>query len=430
MRKNMYELFFDSASMEQQLSEERVRILTMRKIEQEQNRKQAMRPLGRVLLAAAVVALLVGGVFAAPAIWDALTSVNATQGGKAAIYFGEDSVAAQSGYLELTPVVTPNPDAPAQIETYYVPAQAAAWTPERLYYSSDTAPDFAKDFCGAWTLPDGNWLILRQYTMDSYSPEAVFDTVNLGFDDQYIIEQRDYDSISAQCVIVPPSQAAQDRLQADEPNGRYSVIHARDYGYYLGREAGVDVLRLTDSGRKKLYWSDGDYLFSLEASYAMPDETLAVILNSLMPVDDVTPYVKLVKADPAVIEHAAVEQPLFPTYVPDGWMLSENSGLQGDESYTWIWSKDDLSGMELLQATDASYYELFQLDWKSSVEEVEIGETTLGDWTITSFDNGLGAALLWQAEGETFYLSSTGPAYLSVDELLQIAASLTPIEAP
>lgn len=431
MKIDMYELFApETETQGRRESVENVRTRTLGKIEQAKTPHRAMRPLGKLLLAAAIIAVLVGGAFAAPAIWNALTGVNAVQAGKAAVILNEDSVSARSGYLEITPQITANPDAPEQIETYYVPANAADWTPEQLYYSTEEAPTFIRDFCGGWTLPDGNWLILRQCTLGSYSPDAVFDTVNLGFDDQYTVEQRDYDSMNVQCIVVPPSQAAQDMAQTDEANHLYNVIRVDRSNCFFGGEAGVDLQKLTDSGRKKLYWSDGDYLFTLEVSYAMSDEMLADILNSLTPVQDVAPYVSLAKADAATVEHDAVISPLFPAYVPEGWTLSERSGLQGDGSYTWIWSKDDMSGLELLQTKDASCYDLMLLDWKSSMTDVQSDETSLGNWTVKSFESEWSAALLWQAEGEVFYLSSDGSDRLSAHELLQIAASLAPPDVP
>ena len=399
MKIDLYQLFSpDEKQPERTEATENVRALTLRKLEQAEAKRPAIRrPLRIALLAAAALALLVSSVFAAPLLWNAITGIEAEQSAKPVLYIDKDAVIVEGGVLDITPEVTPNPDAPEQIQTYYVPGAAASWTAEP-FRSNTSTPDFSRDYCGAWTLPDGNQVTLRQYAMSLYSPGDAFDEVAVGYDSRYTIEQRDYDKISAQCVIVPPSQATQEK---------------------------------EDPGRKKLYWSDGDYIFTMEVSYAMTDEALADIMNSFQPVEDILPYLNLVVNEPTPFVEGSVREPLFPACVPENWKLN-SGGKQGDGSYSWFWVPQGSMGhLELDQiAKDTqTYYESFLTPWLS-IWGATPEDVTLGEWNIKALQTDFRSALLWQTEDEVFYLYCVGEERLDVSELLKIAASLAPRETP
>lgn len=401
MKMDLYQLFSaETKQSEREEAVENVRTLTLRKIEQSETKRHLMRrPLRTVLLAAAALALLVSSVFAAPLLWNAITGIEAEQNARPVLYFDENTVIVEGGYIDIVPEITPNPNAPEQIQTYYVPAQAASWTAEPFVYTSPSLPDLSKGYYGEWTLPDGTQVMLRQCVVSLYSPGAGFDEVAVGYDSRYTIEQRDYDHISAQCVVVPPSQALE------------------------GKE---------DPGRKKLYWSDGDYLFTLEVSYSMSDEALAEIMNSLHPVDEILPYLNLVYKEVKPSVKTAVQDPVFPSYMPENWKLFEKSGIQGDGSYIWFWDPTESIGyLEFDQIANEPdmYYEMFLTDWLS-LWDVQPEEVTLGEWTIKTFEDDFRTALLWRTEDEVFYFKCCGEERLDVSELLKIAASLAPLETP
>lgn len=401
MKLDLYQLFSSDAKQpERTETTENVRTLTLRKLEQAEAKRPALRrPLRIALLAAAALALLVSSVFAAPLLWNAITSIKTGRIAKPVLYFDENTVIVEGGYLDIVPEITPNPNAPEQIQSYYVPAEAASWTAEPLIYTSPAIPDFSRDYYGEWTLPDGNQVKLRQNVVNLYSPGAVFDEVAVGYDSRYTIEQRDYDHISAQCVIVPPSRALREKQ---------------------------------DPGRKKLYWSDGDYLFTMEVSYAMSDEALADIMNSFQPVDDVLPYLNLVYKEVTPSVKKAVQDPLFPTYVPENWKLYEKSGLQGDGTYTWFWDQlDSIGTLEFDQIANKPdmYYETFLTDWLSLWGAIP-ENVTLGEWNIKAFETNFRTALVWRTEDEVFYFKCSGEERLDVSELLKIAASLALLETP
>ena len=401
MKMDLYELFSaDAKQPEHTEAVENVRTLTLRKIEQTESARHMMRrPLRNVLLAAVAAALLASSVFAAPLLWKAITGIEAEQYARPVLYFDENTVIEEGGFIDIVPEITLNPNAPEQIQTYYVPMEAASWTAEPFFYTSPAIPDFSKDYYGAWTLPDGNQVMLRQCAVSLYSPGAAFDEVAVGYDSRYSIEQRDYDHISAQCVIVPPSQALPEK---------------------------------EDPGRKKLYWSDGNYLFTMEVSYAMSDEALADIMNSFQPVEDVLPYLNPVYKEATPSVKKSVQDPLFPTYVPENWRLDEKTGLQGDGSYAWYWAPLDSNGyLEFDQIANEPdmYYETFLTDWLS-LWGATPENVTLGEWNIKAFETDFRTALVWRTEDEVFYFKCSGEERLDVSELLKIAASLAPMEAP
>ena len=170
----------------------------------------------------------------------------------------------------------------------------------------------------------------------------------------------------------------------------------------------------------------------MEVSYAMSDEALADIMNSFQPVEDVLPYLNPVYKEATPSVKKSVQDPLFPTYVPENWRLDEKTGLQGDGSYAWYWAPLDSNGyLEFDQIANEPdmYYETFLTDWLS-LWGATPENVTLGEWNIKAFETDFRTALVWRTEDEVFYFKCSGEERLDVSELLKIAASLAPMEAP
>ena len=435
MKASFYELF-DSGAAHRAEAAENVKFKTLRRLEQAQAPRRSVRPLRRVLIAAAVVIALVGGAFAAPAIWNALTSVRTVQAGKGVLQLTEHGVLAKAGYLEITPEITKNEDAPETIETYYVPSLCADWEPVTQYYSSEATPSMQKDASFAWKLPEGGYALLRQFTLTGYAPDICFDTVSLGFGSYYTLSEQQYGEIPAYCVAVPPSEYPEPVGLTEEQTvyspggyGGYSEEALRQYDlgsvcFEMDEDAGL--ARMYCRGLKRLYWSDGDYLFTLEVNYDMSEQTLTAILESLTPVEDFRPYVRMERAEPAPAAEEIVQTVLFPDFVPEGWTLMDGGSGTGG----WIWSYADRSGLELLQETEPTSCDCERLDWMGSMEDYRSYETTVGDWRVTVFESDFKAALLWKTETDYFVLSSSGPDRLDAQTLLRIAESLEPLPTP
>ena len=432
MKASFYELF-DSGAAHRAEAAENVKFKTLRRLEQTQAARRSVRPLRRVLIAAAVVIALVGGAFAAPAIVNALTGVSSRQAGRGVLQLTERGVLVRAGYLEITPEITKNEDAPETIETWFVPSLCADWEPVPQYYSSEAAPSMQKDASFAWKLPEG-YALLRQFTLTGYAPDVCFDTVSLGFGSDYTLSEKQYGEIPVYCVAVPPSEYPEPVGLTDEQTfyspggyGGYSEEALRQYDlgsvcFDTDEEAGL--ARMYCRGLKRLYWSDGDYLFTLEVNYDMPDETLDAILSSLTPVEDFRPYVRMERMEPAPAAEEIVQTVLFPDFVPEGWTLMDGGSGTGG----WIWSYADRSGLELLQETEPTSCDCERLDWLGSMEDCISYETTVGDWRVTVFESDFKAALLWKTETTYVVLRSSGPDRLGAEALLQIAASLQPLQ--
>lgn len=433
---NYYELFAAEAPAQTE-SAENVRIRTLRKIEQTKQGRLPTRPLRRVLIAAAAAILLIGGVFAAPVIWNALNAVDTKLASNSVLLHTETGVLAREGYLEITPELTPNENAPKTIETYYIPQLCENWDPITLYYTTEEAPTMQKDAFFAWRLPDGGYVQLRQHPLADYNAESPLDTVSLGFGSDYTLSERQFGEILAQCIAVPPSDCAEPM----DWSGDSKYFLPPGYGAY---SAGVLLLGDADGtcenmdestglsnmhhpGLQKLWWSDGDYLFLLQVNYNMSEETLTEILESFVPVEDFRPYVTLEYTEPVAQEVLPVETPLFPTAVPEGWML-KSTNSQPVDVYTWVWSYEDRSGLELIQQSSPDSYDIAMMDWYGSTEAVTRFEASAQNWSITAFESAYKAALLWKSDTDWFILSSSGPDRLDAPALLTIAESLAPVE--
>lgn len=106
MKMDLYQLFSaETKQSEREEAVENVRILTLRKIEQSETKRHTMRrPLRTVLLAAAALALLVSSVFAAPLLWNAITGIEAEQNARPVLYFDENTVIVEGGYIDIVPL--------------------------------------------------------------------------------------------------------------------------------------------------------------------------------------------------------------------------------------------------------------------------------------------------------------------------------------
>lgn len=431
-----YELFEEETGRGEAQAEN-VRVRTLRKIEQSQARPHMARPLARVLLAAAVVLALVGGAFAAPAILSALTGMQSRQGGKPVVLLDETGLHAKEGYLEITPELSVNADAPVEIETWYVPSLCDGWEKLTLYYTTEAVPTMKNDASFGWMTPEGGYVLLRQTPLGRWASGTVYETVSLGFGNDFTVEQRQYSEITAQWIAVPPSET-DDRIS--QPEELTLLTPARrgcydpdapwvNYGVYGMQfvDSDGDEMRLYYRGLQRLYWSDGDYLFSLEVNYDLSDEVLAAIVESMTPVDETAPYVKLEYVEPQLPETFAVSEVLFPTAVPEGWELASDGGAGSDSDRCWVWSYGGRSGLELDQTTDLGLYDVTLLDWLGLTEEYTSYETTVNGRPAKAFESETEACLLWKTDTECFVLQSAGPDRLRAAALEALAASLAPL---
>lgn len=353
----------------------------------------------RLSLAAAVVALLTITVFAVPAIRNALFGVRTKQTYISRIFVDEGNAAdVHESYLDVSLDIALDKSAPASIETYYIPMlPASQWEPIPLITREGQSPNLSKSTLLQWQTQDGSYVLFRQYAMPGYSAEQPFDSVCTGFDADYSIEQIELSSYIVQRITVEPS--------SKEALG------------FLGKHAGL----------QKLYWSNGDYIFTMEVNFDMSDATLADIFESITTTADVMPYLTIERqsAEIDLVPKLHQEAILWPDTLPEDCV--QTVGVQtADGGYLFLWITDhDLVEPSVLALTIApgGQNSSIMLDWETAAEDFEKEETTIKNIPVTCYQNAYQAELLWTYDGEDYSLKASGAQALSVQELLEILQS-------
>ncbi len=221
-----------------------------------QENKKPARLTRKILIAAAVIALLVTTALAAPAVLDAIngghTELFRSGVGKPDDLPGGDKT--YDGYnVHLD--VTLNPDAPDDILVHYLPEvpekyrQYAGFKTEieRLYVWSASAEPRgfdSEDGIVFYQWPGGFWN----------------DRAEKGIDWAY-------------WITVPEGEKPQERKV--ELGGVNGYLVESSYGY----------------GSRIFWWSNGDYMFMLEVPDEYTDAQLAALVESVHEVEDIGPYI-------------------------------------------------------------------------------------------------------------------------------------------
>ena len=358
----------------------------------------------RILIAAAVIAMLSTTVFAVPAIRNALFGVKAKNTLISGIFVAEGKPAdVRHSVVDVSLDVCMDPDAPEKLEAFYVPMlPAEQWEPIPLSVTTEEPDIFQIDDLLQWKDPEGNYVLFRQVACPDCDADYPFDSVITGFDAAYTVSEQALGGYTVQRIVVEPSQADVDGVHAEDP------------------------------GLQKLYWSDGFYLFSMEVNYAMPDETLAAILSSIQPVENVYDY--------AVIEHKSVQvtpepslrldRVLFPAALPEGFVYKIGV-RQPNGEYLFLWDdetkKDELCSLELSNGPDGRN-EDHRMIWETLYIPDETAELEIDGIKVIGYQNDFRAQLLWRFDDTDYTLKSCGHARLSMDELVQILKDLEIVE--
>lgn len=357
--------------------------------------RRQSRVIPRILATAAVVAVLTCTAFAIPAVRNYILGLIPNQTHTAAVVETPSGrEAAYVGVLDVTPDVTIPEDAPEFLETYYVPTYLAAhWTPvvqER--YAPQTQ---RRDVLLQWQSEDGAVISFRQDACPGYDGSWAYDTLPTGYDDHYTIAQAQYGGLTLWTIAVGPSQAetAEGMEQFD--------------------------------GYRKFYWSDGQYLFSLETAYDTSDTLLEEIFSSIRAVEDLAPYESVDYVEPpAVTEPEAHEIVRIPTFIPEGFQLDMGTLAWG--CYEFYWTKPLEDGtritLELVQREDWDEGTIQQ--WETTTEPHTKAVATVGDWTVTIYAREGKTEALWQTEDCNYVLTSRGPEALPAEEVLRVIESL------
>ncbi len=358
----------------------------------------------RILMAAAIIALLSFTAYAAPIIWNALFGVTANQYSVSRIFVEKGQPAdVRESSLDISLDVQMSKDAPSRLATCYVPMlPAEQMKPIPLTVMKGAAVNFRTDSLLQWKNEDGEYVLFRQVAWPDYAKGQTFDTVSTGFDAGYSITQTELGGYTVQRLAVEPSEKDENGVHAEHP------------------------------GLQKLYWSDGLYLFSMEVNYSMEDARLAEILKSIQPVSDATKYV--VTEEQAVSSQEPrpsliLDRILFPETIPQGYEQSCGS-RDGNGEYLFLWLKEGPHQPTVLELSISmeGRNSWIKKDWETLNQSYEKTERDMNGTAVLCYESNWAAQLLWQLDGADYTICSVGPERFPMEDLLQIMDGLIAVE--
>ncbi len=211
-----------------------------------QMKKRTGSLMRKVLIAAAIIALLATTALAAPTI------INALKGGKAE--FNSGNWYAPTGEPDEGPFdqydlyldIQVNKDAPKTLETYYMPDLGADFVLTDGYVFAHGLGQYD------WVRETENgkeYIFFQQSAGSNFDPDEPVWSVN-----------------------VPSKQA---------PNAE--LVELGGVTGYLAKETGPN--------RIHFFWSDGDYVFHIQIQADYSQEEIAQILQGVHAVEDIAPYI-------------------------------------------------------------------------------------------------------------------------------------------
>lgn len=367
----------------------------------EERETKRKRMLPRIGLIAAVVTVLCMTAMAIPSVRNLLFGIRVQQNRVAVVDVIDGVAILSGGSAEVRLDVTIPQDAPGTIETAYVPLFAAEnWNPIVEYRTQEETSTASPCNDLGWEDAKGNYVYFRQLACPGYTGDYTIECVDLGFNADYEVTALKLGDEEVQCITVQPSTIAGEGMSAK------------------------------DDGRRKLFWSDGTYLFAMEVNFDMSDAMLQQIYESVAPVEDVEQYRRIVYDEPEIqLAVTEVQTPYYPSVLPDGWKLTEG-GVQPDGSYLYLFNPDyeenTLSFLMFVQSCNKDYYRCAMMNRKTEAKFYTVKEVEIGDVTATAFCSEDENVLIWKTEDGTFLLDSEGPNCLSLEQLTQIVLSLKP----
>jgi len=364
----------------------------------------------RVILTAAVIALLTCSVLAGILITNHIAQAEPVQTNRPAIVHSlSGSVQVSEGFAEINLALDMSEARPVQIEHFYVPMYFSEnWQmKEQIRPSHQENREIYPDTRLMWQDGENNWAEFTQHVVDARiaadCPAYPFDGISTGYNDTCLVENVQLGQYDLFCVTVPPSSTQSE-------------------GQTLYHE-----------GLRKFYWSDGLYLFTLAVSYDVSDETVRLALDSLTEVPDITDYEQVTYLEePERVTYPAQENMLVPAQLPDDW-TQYYGYLAPTGCYELAWTpgaESQIAGiLELTQVPTDSQTGLIR-DWETTTEEhVEKQVYTVQDWQVTVYSRSNKVQAFWHA-GQTDYVLSVRGIGTQVEAVLDFIAGLEMTDTP
>lgn len=364
----------------------------------EKTYKRSHKVILRTLAAAAMIGVLAFGVFAISSA-NRIHRVDTKQTHIAKLLVQSDgSTTAHTGYAEVTLDVTMNPTAPETIQHFYVPMlPAQQWQAVPSFINPGTVPNYSHDTLLWWKSEDGSYVNFRQTAWRDYSGALPFDTVCTGYGADHSVSEKAFGNDTVFCVTVAPSALSDD---------------------------------ISHPGLQKLYWSDGDYLFTMEVNYEMSETEITDILESITEVNDVSLFVNTVELSAFEAEHKAdaIVAMYFPTALPEDCTQTVGCAqADGECLFLWEIGSDPLNASVLALSAAPEIYGFSQgeiADWECSAAPYQKSTCRWNDCEVTCYQGSEKAALLWNIGGIDYSLKSSGSAAYDADTLLQILSDM------
>ena len=373
------------------------------------------RTLRRIVLLAAAAAALAGTVIAAPYVRAHLQKLWTRQSNQAAVvedFYGNVNV--YQGWMDVNLTLDLEEDRPQYIETFYVPLYFAEnWqTPETKSVQSQDTPINSSL---TWYTEDGTYAIVDQYIVDSRvqadGEEYPFDSIQVGYDAEVRTETVQLGGREVFRVIVGSSSL--------ESEGEF----------------------YTAEGYQKYYWSDGLYLFTLETSLSVSEETVALALESIAPVDDISAHRNIRDSEneetqstvPELTRAPLQETVWYPAYLPEGWeQVWGCTNLDGFYAFAW---ERDLENTAIRAHLELEQFESGSLsgyvrEWETDVGGFTKEVRTIGGWEVTIYSKDTKIEAFWITENCDYSLCFRGPDGMTVEEIVQIIENLQIAEDP
>lgn len=365
------------------------------------------------LIAAVVMALMVGTAAAAPTIYNAILGIETQQTSTPSVRAEDED---GDGYIDefgisfsaqgVTLDVTMKEDAPATLSTYYLPTALAGNE--------------------SWNADISTFLNTEGLSQDLPAADSV--TMNLGFSRSVPLDGKYEEAAS-----VLFTQRAAPHNNGSTPLETVQTYLAEDVEIYALTIGEVQVKCLYAPGDSNdyitagdawyYYWSDGYYIFSLHFSGAVDEAERAAIFESVAAVEDISPYC----VDSTIPQFPPMTRHFMPTWMPEGLVLTD-SNYSGEAGGGWYdyWLDGQVKNSAGNYNPGISFFEsnLAERAYYGTPHYVAnaVEATTVGDYEVTWFFNDDSTRVMWDNGVNAFSLICD--ELYTVEEIEQIILSV------
>lgn len=347
------------------------------------------------LLAAAIAVLLVGTTFAIPALRNAIYGIEPAGSSKSEMLGEAYSFGFRPSQTDIVLELKLNENAPTTLETYYAPKLPAQWIQLSGAEFGNGVTEFYWQGYG-----DGYWhryIAFKQYALQGEERERFTDTLGSGADAEVHTHSLQFGENTVYCADVGPSHAESE-----------------------------EHLAITDDGSRKLYWSDGSYLYTMHCEAAATDAELQERFEAVQEVDIATLLIEPVPDEPYT------PQPPQAFYLPtadpgEDWTREEAPFYSnGGTSVSLAWHNADGEVIAFYQLADREKPEHFW-QWRMRVFGDVTGEEVLGERHIAWIDcyNETHHAAMWYEGGCEYKLEC--PKDYPIEDMRRLIESIAPV---